>query len=456
LLDSLLQEMGGWEWQPFESNYRPVFHPPSYSNSIDPQQVTQQPPSLCDLCIRKVVSDTSLAESARTVPVTILRDLVSAAVQQGRYGSLAILVESWPYEVFKLEQLSLPYLTSNPDNLDTEDRKSLIKKSTKLVITLVNKIVTLGKTCIRVLDISGYPLDSDFLVSTLKSFQTSSSSPRLTLVLDLYLTDEICFSLNRVGIPVTEGLRVIVRNVYFSITQNNSYWEEEYIKTLDKLQHDWAEVFDINNVSGLELSMLDIRSFFAQRSGRGDFFYILSDIFKHLKVLDLSYNAINLNGCEIATRILRDFLSRASCLERLDLSGNRLTNNVPALFSTTLNLRYLNLSGTQLRQVDLSYLARFNTLEQLDISSNNLGNKLNILKNIFTALEQLEILEMVDCKLSQAHIDDLIPYLDKTRKLKMVNLRENEGIKSVKLKCHVLVDPPYEEEDILEDYDNFY
>jgi len=450
--------MGGWEWEPFQSNYHPVFLPPSCS--IDPQQVTQQPPSLCNLCIRKVVSDTSLADSAKTVPVTILSDLVSAAVLQGRYGSLAVLVESWPHKVFKLEQLSLPYhLASLPDNLDTEDRKSLIKKSTKLVITLVNKIVTLvkaGKTCITVLDISGYPLDSDFLVSTLKSFQTPAPSPILTLVLDLYLTDEVCFSLNRLGFPATEGLKIVVRNIYYSITQNNSYWEEEYIKTLDKLQHNWTDVFDINNVTGLELSMLDIRSFFAQRGGRGDFFYILSDIFKHLKVLDLSYNAINLNGCEIATKVLRDFLSRASCLERLDLSGNRLTNNVPALFSTPLNLKYLNLSGTQLRQVDLSYLARFNMLEQLDISSNTLGNKLNILKNIVRALVELEVLEMVDCKLSQAHIDDLIPHLEKTRKLKMVNLRENEGIKSVKLKCHVILDPPYEEEDILEDYDYFY
>merc|ERR1712179_886892 len=122
---------------------------------------------------------------------------------------------------------------------------------------------------------------------------------------------------------------------------------------------------------------------------------------------------------------------------------------------TPLNLKYLNLSGTQLRQVDLSYLARFNMLEQLDISSNTLGNKLNILKNIVRALVELEVLEMVDCKLSQAHIDDLIPHLEKTSKLKMVNLRENEGIKSVKLKCHVIIDPPYEE-DILEDNDYFY
>jgi len=445
--------MGGWEWEPFESNYHPVFLPPSCS--IDPQQVTQQPPSLCNLCIRKVVSDTSLADSAKTVPVTILSDLVSAAVLQGRYGSLAVLVESWPHKVFKLEQPSLPYLASIPDNL--QDRVSLINKSTKLVINLVNKVVTLvksGKTCISVLDISGYPLDLDFLVSTVKSFQTSSS-PILTLVSDLYLTDEICLSLNRVGIPVTEGLRVVVRNIYFSTTPRNSCWEKEYIKTLDKLRHDWAKVFDINNVSGLQLSWLDFRSFFARRmrSGRGDFFYFLSDIFKHLKVLDFSWNSINLNGCEIATRTLRDFLSRASCLERLDLSCNTLANKVPALFSTPLNLKYLNLSGTELIQVDLSYLTKFNTLEQLDISSNDLGNKLDTLKNIFTALVELEVLEMVDCKLSQAHIDDLIPYLDKTRKLKIVNLRENEGIKSVKLKCHihVFIDPPYEEEDILED-----
>ena len=101
---------------------------------------------------------------------------MSVAVHQGRYGSLASLVESWPHMVCKLKKLSLPYLSSLHDNLDTEDRKSLIKKSPKLVITPVNKIVHLvksGKTCITVLDISGYPLDTESLVSTLNSFQTT-------------------------------------------------------------------------------------------------------------------------------------------------------------------------------------------------------------------------------------------------------------------------------------------
>jgi len=446
----------GWEWEPFESNYRHVFQQQSQSTYSELQPATQSP-SLTSLCARKVISDASLAHLARnSVPVTLLRDLVSEAVRSGRYSSLGVLVENWPDSVFKLQPLSLPYFTSISDDYDVEDRKSIILKSTKLVITLVNKVVKLvktGQTCINVLDITGYPLAADFLVTILESFQagtqSGSSASRLTLVTDLYLSDRDCLSINTSGIPPTVGIKVVVRNIYFSVTygtEGRYYWEEEYLKTLDKLRYDWADTFEVVNVQGLELSRLDLRSFFVQRGGRADFFDILSDMFKQLRAVDLSYNAINLNGCEVATRTFKDFFTRMTVLERLDLSGNRLTNNLPVILSSTLTLQYLNLTGTQLRQADISYLARLRKLKQLDMSSNNLSNKLNILKNVFTALKQLEILEMVECSLNQTHIDDLIPSIEQLEKLEVLNLRDNEGIESVQLKCNVILDTMIDEE----------
>ena len=143
-------------------------------------------------------------------------------------------------------------------------------------------------------------------------------------------------------------------------------------------------------------------------------------------------------------------------LRRLDLSGNRLTNKLSVILSATIELQYLNLTGTQLRQVDISYLARLKKLNQLDLSSNNLANKLNILKNVFIALEELEILEMVDCNLNQTHIDDLIPCLERMKKLKVINLKGNDGIESVQLNCNVILDSIHDEEMYDEEEEIFF
>jgi len=446
-----------WDWEPFESNFRNVFN----INTYKERTVAPSLPSLTQLSAAKIISDVSLAEHAKDqVPVTILNDLIATSVKTVRYTSLATLIESWPYNMFKLDPSYIPYFANiKEEDFEVEDKKSCILKCTKLVITLVNKVikmVKLGQTRIGVLDISGYPVASDYLFSNLRDFKekTDLCSSELLLITDLYLSDSDCLSINLSETPKYSkcgGLRIKLRNIYFSVSYplglgGRYFWEEEYFKTLDKFQHGWSEVFDVSDVRGLELSRLDLRSFFARKGARTDFFNILSDLFRLLHAVDLSYNAINLNGSELATRVLKDFLSSMVFLRRLDLSGNRLTNNLPQILASTVDLEYLNLTGTQLRQVDLSYLARLTRLNHLDISSNSLHNKLNILKNVFVALNQLEVLEMVDCNLAQTHIDDLMPSLEQIKTLKMLNLKENYEISSIKMKCKVFLDVSEEEE----------
>ena len=222
--------------------------------------------------------------------------------------------------------------------------------------------------------------------------------------------------------------------------------QDEYLSTLDKLGTAWSHIFDLSCVAGLELSRVDMRSFF---EGKGTaytrnyaigFFTALADTFSNITALDLSYNALNLNGSITTTQVLRNFIASLSKLTRLDLSGNRLTNNLPVLLADLDNLQYLNVSGTQLRTTDISYLARFTNLEHLDISNCCLSNKLNVLQGVFAALINLAILEMVDCNLRQMHFDELLPILQKMKTLQLLNMNGNK-VTAVMLNCKVLSDP---------------
>merc|ERR1712126_186833 len=188
-----------------------------------------------------------------------------------------------------------------------------------------------------------------------------------------------------------------------------------------------SKVYNISQLEGLQLSRLNLRETFMKGGARASMFLEgISNIFsENLVILDLSYNAININGDEKATDILREFFASLSHLKRLDLSGNRLTNNLGAILQKNTKLEYLNLSGTQLRQIDVSFLASLSNLQHLDVSSNKLSNKLNVLKSVFNALSNLKVLEMEDCNLNQDCILELNPYLKSLSKLEILNVNYN-------------------------------
>jgi len=198
--------------------------------------------------------------------------------------------------------------------------------------------------------------------------------------------------------------------------------------------------YNFEHVEGIQLSRLDLRSTFIGGKARAvQFFDGLKSIIdpEKIKKIDLSSNAINVNGDDQATEILADFLSSFPNLRKLDLRGNRLTNKVGCILRKCENLEYLNLSGTQMRQIDVSFLSTLQKLTHLDISSNCLGNKLNVLKTTFKALKQLKILEMEDCQLSQDSVNELQPYLRSMPNLQLLNLISN-NFHSIKVDCSVI------------------
>ena len=392
--------------------------------------------------ILQIVSDAGLTSLAQTsIPHTLVVCLAEAAARGQRCISLAQLMQVWPQPCLKLSKLKLARNIDYAMNGVSEALKKAIMDEKEMVDTLFNqllKIARAGKLSVNLqtLDVTGFPLALSRLMHLLRGFAETSDLVAVTLRVDLYLTDKDCWQLNRERqLPVSGVPRVIVRNIYFVVSHTTTFsWQTEYLNCLLKLKRR-QHIFDFSTTSGLELARLDIRSFFAESATTEErnkgirFLSDLADTFDQISTLDLSYNAINLNGSPSTCQIIGGFLSHLSgkskSLVRLDLSGNRLTNNLSALLKHTPNLHYLNLTGTQLRTIDLSSLSQLKSLRHLDLSCCSLQNKLNALLGLFGFLTKLEILEMVDCNLEQTHLDALMPGLRGLEKLQLLNISFN-------------------------------
>ena len=378
-------------------------------------------------------------------------------------------MEIWPQQCLKLSKLKPARNIDLSMNGTSEVKKAVILEEKEMVLTLLDRLLKIARAGnlpanLETLDVTGFPLVFSRLMDIIRGFAETSNMLRdkrstIRLRVDLYLTDKECWQLNRERQLPACGVKVSVRHVYFTIVSHTStfLWQTEYLACLTKLKRAWHHIFDFSSTSGLELARLDIRSFFAEsatieeRNAGTRFLLDLANTFDQVNTLDLSYNAINLNGSPSTCDIIGEFLShlggKPKGLVRLDLSGNRLTNHLSALLKHTPNLRYLNLTGTQLRTIDISFLSQMRSLRHLDLSCCSLQNKLNALLGIFGFLTEMRILEMVDCNLEQTHLDELMPGLRRLEKLELLNISYNpmNPVENVDhLKCRVIMDQ-YEE-----------
>ena len=378
-------------------------------------------------------------------------------------------MEIWPQQCLKLSKLKPARNIDLAMNGTSEVKKAVILEEKEMVLTLLDRLLKIARAGnlpanLETLDVTGFPLVFSRLMDIIRGFAETSNMLRdkrstIRLRVDLYLTDKECWQLNRERQLPLCGVKVSVRHVYFTIVSHTStfLWQTEYLACLTKLKKVWHHIFDFSSTSGLELARLDIRSFFAEsatieeRNAGTRFLLDLANTFDQVNTLDLSYNAINLNGSPSTCDIIGEFLShlggKPKGLVRLDLSGNRLTNHLSALLKHTPNLRYLNLTGTQLRTIDISFLSQMRSLRHLDLSCCSLQNKLNALLGIFGFLTEMRILEMVDCNLEQTHLDELMPGLRRLEKLELLNISYNpmNPVENVDhLKCRVIMDQ-YEE-----------
>ena len=418
------------------------------------------------------MSDAGLASLAqKNIPQTLVVCLAEAAARSQRCISLAQLMEVWPQPCLNLSKLKLGRNIDHTMSGKSEAKKTVILEEKEMVVTLLDRLLKIARAGklpenLETLDVTGFPLVFSRLMEILRGFAETRSNvvngekrSSIRLRVDLYLTDKDCWQLNRERQLPLCGVKVLVRHVYFTILSHTSSfsWQTEYLACLTKLKRMWRHIFDFTSTTGLELARLDIRSFFAEsattaeRNAGTSFLSDLANTFDQINTLDLSYNAINLNGSPSTCAIMGEFLSHLGGAQkgliRLDLSGNRLTNHLSTLLKHTPNLHYLNLTGTQLRTIDISLLSQMRSLRHLDLSCCSLQNKLNALLGIFGFLTEMKIFEMVDCNLEQSHLDELMPGLLRLEKLELLNISFNpinpvENVES--LKCRVVMDQ-YEE-----------
>ena len=329
--------------------------------------------------------------------------------------------------------------------------RKLENLKSKLVITVLQKVKGLheeNRTKIKVLDITNYPIPIELIVGLMGDLGEEFNvielerEDSLKIIVDLQLSEN-SFLINNSSL-YHNNISIQVRNVYFSIfnyvmfTASKGYLENQYMDILHQLSS--SKMYDISQLEGLQISRLNLRETFLKGGARASMFFEgISNLFgENLISLDLSYNAININGDENAKVILKELFGSLPNLKRLDFSGNRLTNNLGAILQKSTKLEYLNLCGAQLRQIDVSFLATLTTLQHLDVSSNKLSNKLNVLKSVLSSLNDLIVLEMEDCNFTYDCILELNPYLKRLSKLEVINLNHNYFINSaLTLNCKI-------------------
>jgi hypothetical protein len=156
--------------------------------------------------------------------------------------------------------------------------------------------------------------------------------------------------------------------------------------------------------------------------------------------LDLSCNSIVLPHNPKAVESLSAIFKEFSNLERLDLSNNWVRENVHLILSSVpLPLLYLNLSGCCLKEPDLLYLAsshHIRTIEELDIGENKFSDCCTSLAKLLRACRnQVRIIELEGCKLTDANLAVLSPVFQTFSKAVYINLTNNRFTAANVMSC---------------------
>ena len=352
------------------------------------------------------------------LPAGLLTDLVTDSVQSCRSTQLAVIIQDWPHPVFRLlsSQAGSVYDYEEEIRSDVDQRKLDLRMKSELVITAVNTTMqSQHGSNIRVLDITNFPMTFHFLIRTSASM---GSRRQIRVISDLVVDDQ------NISLPLPSALNFLlqIRHLHIACYDSHGVSSMKLGHFLNQLRA--CPDIDISSLEGLQISRLDLRAAFGVEKHSSELFDFISEQLPSISSLDLSYNAINLNGDDLATSILENLFSKLARLKRLNIGGNRLTNKLPVILRGR-DLQYLNLTGAQLRQLDVSFLASLPGLNHLDLSNNKLRNKLNVLQGMLVRLQLLEILEMIDCELDDECLEDIIQTVKPLTKLRIINVTNN-------------------------------
>lgn len=382
-------------------------------------------PSLVHLCAKCVIADSAMTAAVINshIPRELFTTLMAAAFDDGRDRAVNILFKNWPSLRFCLDDVLPPSSALGQYDKwlfqcikDKEQYNGVKSCFAALLHCFKDCLLKRLPSKLCCVDLRGMPTDVQLVDHIVRFCKQGYRIRDMHIFLDLRLLRISSAEHLVEALKVCQSGNVSI-TVHISKLFAACIGRDRVTAVLSAIQP--------NCITGLSLPYNTIGS-------KG--VVILSPViqkFSQLTALDFSCNAINLLQHPSACKALGKTLSYLVLLERLDLSNNRLSGQLPFILSSLkTGLRYLKISACLLVDNDIKYLKsshHITTLEELDISENTLSKAFpHLLCLIVSLADSLIFLELQDINLDGEQMLHLARTCLKMNKLQFLDLSKNE------------------------------
>ncbi|XP_062426705.1 leucine-rich repeat-containing protein 14 [Rhea pennata] len=437
--------------------------------------------SLVFLCAQRLAGQQGAARAAlRLLPAELYPVLFKAAFADERTLVLRDLVRAWPFPVLSLRQLLRRCRHCDRPLLREQPSRLCLQTVILGVVAFLSDALEhphrgpSKRQCLQVLDMTG--LQDDGAEHGPESMSLWSRTVTLAKAcIDVSRHQSKCIeraSKRRKGPysslvappppwPVSVEVRVdlFVNSTSYGVLRDALQSNAHSALRL-KCRDFRAEELSVASTVGLlefldpaSVRQVDLRFNNLGLSGLG---VVLPHVakFTNLVSLKLPYSNIDVRrpsaGMEGSLRFFAAQLGRLSCLKELNLGSSRLSGKLRQLLGDLQGpLESLELAFCYLLPTDLSYLSQSLhalALKKLDLSGNNLSDSLlqpfqHLLGKASSSLLHLDIME---CRLTDAHLEALLPALCRCSRLRYLGVFGNplstRGLKNLLQRTAALPD----------------
>ncbi|KAI8796624.1 uncharacterized protein LOC106065595 [Biomphalaria glabrata] len=419
-------------------------------------------PSLLEACCAYIVKDASLTRTAiDNVPPILCIHMMEAALRGNHERSIQALMSQWRLRSLVLAKLVPNVFSSLLPLYEPLYQSDLVRHglryTTSLAHTFLECLRQESPTKLRHLDLTGFPTAEVILYYLTSHCMLVHNENRRNNMVSLY-NQAVSLAAECAGEGVNHHapLEIDMRNclpsdIFIEIKLDafvtsepchselckaltvSSFPGVRFRLILDKLSVTCLGGDRVNlllkQITPEQLRGLQLK----YNSLRNTDFVRLAPILQslvNLTALDLSCNHISLYDNEQMAMIMRQALSTLTHLERLDLSNNRLKNNLTNVLRGVNNpLKHLRLVACGLTLLDIISLSLFQylgKLEELDLSENNLSaSYLPFVPLLNKISSNIRILELQDCSITDEIMNLLGFHLTNLSKVLYLNLSGN-------------------------------